>query len=155
MASSMHDAMLRCVYAALASANAGLERLVVSRGWEMREQNIPEINEQRRQGAGFSWVAVSFSSMVMFDLHAGIVQVDDTVSVGLHVHERIYNAEMSTILSTEVSGLPIQYEHNDLVREHQYNFPGRQSRDMNWQLAVGQAKEAIDLLSNVAVHLSA
>lgn len=86
-----NDERLRRRLARLVTARlkAKIPGISVHVGEDCAKGDDPEAVTYRQTGAHFRWVAFAFAPWRMWDLHVGVVAVDErSLSVGFHVSER-------------------------------------------------------------------
>ncbi len=92
-------------------------------GEDCATSDDPEAVTYRRTGAHFRWVAFAFSPWRMWDLHVGVVAIDErALSVGLHVSERAAKLLLRRLkrLGAIVGA---KAEHMPRAIEYQANLP--------------------------------
>lgn len=83
----------------------------------------PEAVTYRRTGAHFHWVAFAFSPWRMWDLHVGVVAIDErALSVGLHVSERAAKLLLRRLRRLGAT-IGAKAQHMPRAIEYQANLP--------------------------------
>jgi hypothetical protein len=92
-------------------------------GEDCAKGNDPEAVTYRRTGAHFRWVAFAFAPWRMWDLHVGVVAVDErSLSVGFHVSERAAKLLLPRLRRLG-STIGAKARHMPQAFEYQANLP--------------------------------
>lgn len=92
----------------------------------------PEAQTYRKIGGKFMWLAFGFAPWRFWDLHVGVVEVEQfKLSLGFHISERA-----STVLMPELeklgSSIGASVIHQKLAVEYQANFSPLEAKDENF-----------------------
>jgi hypothetical protein len=83
----------------------------------------PEAVAYSTTGGHFRWVAFAFAPWRMWDLHLGVVAIDDhQLSVGFHISERAAPVVMRE-LERLAAGIGAPVRHQEAAVEYQANLP--------------------------------
>lgn len=92
-------------------------------GEDCAKSDDPEAVTYHRTGAHFRWVAFAFSPWRMWDLHVGVVAVDErALSVGFHVSERAAKLLLPRLRRLGVA-IGAKAAHMPRAFEYQANLP--------------------------------
>ena len=92
-------------------------------GEDYRHAEDPEAVAYRRTGAHFHWLAFAFSPWRMWDLHVGVVSIDETqLSIGFHISERAKPLLLAHLQKLGAS-IGATAEHRPAALEYQANLP--------------------------------
>jgi hypothetical protein len=121
----MNDERLRRRLARLVTVRlrATIPGICAHVGEDRAQSHDPEAVIYRRTGAHFRWVAFAFAPWRMWDLHVGVVAVDErSLSVGLHISERAAKLLLPRLrrLGTTVGA---KAAHMPRAIEYQANLP--------------------------------
>lgn len=147
---STRQALLRTAYRALADSDLDVSRAWLRVGWLMVDDDAPEISAQRRESASFEWIAVGYSPISFFDLHAGLVVCEGgQVSAGVHAHRR--SAAARLLAQSEAQAL--QYVFAEAVKEEQYNMPRNDIDEGDQGIFVTRFASCLAILRSVAERM--
>lgn len=98
--------------------------LSVHAGTDYAGSDDPRVRMLLESGGHLDWVALAFAPFSLWDLHVGLVLVQDHVSVGVHASSRRW-PEPPPPLARAALAVGAQYTHAATAREHQFNLPPR------------------------------
>ena len=99
-------------------------------GEHYAETDDPEVIVYHGTGGAFRFLAFAFSPWRMWDLHVGVVPIDDQkLSIGFHISERAATA-MFAELEKLGAGIGATARHQQAAVEYQANLPPFEVRDV-------------------------
>ena len=116
----LRDELARAVKARTAGRIPGLSAHF---GEDYERSSDPEAVAYQTTGGHFRWLAFGFAPWRMWDLHLGVVEVDDaSLSVGFHISERAAKVVMPE-LERVAAEIGATVQHQKAAVEYQANLP--------------------------------
>jgi hypothetical protein len=124
-------------------------------GEEYEKSSEPEAVKYREIGGKFSWVAFGFAPWRFWDLHVGVVEVDeDKLSLGFHISERAA-PKLRPELEKLASEIGTTVIHQNLAVEYQANFPAAAANDAHFEQILDCVIESCRRFAPVARRFTA
>ena len=116
----LRDELARAVMARMAGRVQGVSAHF---GEDYQHGSDPEAVAYQTTGGHFRWLAFGFAPWRMWDLHVGVVEVDDaSLSVGFHISERAAKVVMPE-LERVAAEIGAAVQHQKAAVEYQANLP--------------------------------